>query len=109
MGFDWRTRCQGFLTDREQRRVCGVGILYVLGFPILILMTVVGALKATAPGEHNPNCPAEPNMPGFLVTGGAGISVLLIIRIILNKVTNYVKNNQACCDQVEVVSITITR
>jgi len=83
MGCDWRTRCQGFLTDREQRRVFGVGILYVLGFPILILMTVVGALKATAPGEPNPNCPAEPNMPWFLVTGGVGITIMLLVRIAL--------------------------
>ena len=38
-------RCQGFLTDREQRRVGGVGILYLLGFPILCCMILVGALK----------------------------------------------------------------
>ena len=63
-------------------------------------MIIVGALKAAPPGEENPACPAEPNMPWFLVTGGACISVLLIIRIILNKLTNYVKNNQECCDQV---------
>ena len=61
---------------------------------------VVGGLKAAPPGEENPTCPAEPNMPWFLITGGAGISVLLLIRIALNKLTNYVKNNQECCDQV---------
>ena len=38
-------RCQGFLTDRDQRRVGGVGILYLLGFPILCCMIMVGALK----------------------------------------------------------------
>jgi len=93
-------RCRGFLTDREQRKLCGMGILYLLGFPILLVMIVVGAMKAVPPGEENPACPAEPNMPWFLVTGGAGISVLLIIRIVLNKLTSYIKNNQACCDQV---------
>ena len=41
-------RCEGFLTDREQRKVWGIGILYVLGFPLLILMTIVGALKVTS-------------------------------------------------------------
>ena len=75
-------------------------VLYLVGFPILLLMIVVGGLKAAAPGEENPSCPAEPNMPWFLVTGGAGISFLLVIRIALNKLTNYVKNNQECCDQV---------
>lgn len=38
-------RCEGFLTDREQRKVWGIGILYVLGFPLLLLMVVVGSLK----------------------------------------------------------------
>ena len=89
-------RCEGFLTDREQRKVWGIGILYVLGFPILILMIVVGALKATAPGEDNPNCPAEPNMPWFLVLGGVGISFLLLVRIALNKFMRFIKNNKFC-------------
>ena len=75
-------------------------VLYLVGFPILVVMIAVGGLKAAAPGEENPTCPAEPNMPWFLITGGAGISLLLIIRIVLNKLTNYVKNNQECCDQV---------
>ena len=35
----------GFLTDREHRKVWGVGILYLLGFPILSCMVLVGALK----------------------------------------------------------------
>ena len=103
MGCEWREvrkRCQGFLTDREQRRVCGVGILYVLGFPILILMIVVGALKATAPEEHNPNCPAEPNMPWFLLTGGVGITIMLLVRIALNNLLMCVKNKMTCCDDV---------
>ena len=38
-------KCEGFLTDREQRKVWGIGILYVLGFPLLLLMTVVGGMK----------------------------------------------------------------
>ena len=38
-------RCRGFLTDQEQRKVWGVGILYLLGFPILCCMTVIGALE----------------------------------------------------------------
>ena len=38
-------RCGGFLTDREQRKVWGVGVLYLLGFPILSCMILVGALK----------------------------------------------------------------
>ena len=110
--------CRGFLTDREKRKLCGMGVslclniiasllyrspfqvLYLVGFPILVVMMVVGGLKAAPPGEENPTCPAEPNMPWFLITGGAGISVLLLIRIALNKLTNYVKNNQECCDQV---------
>ena len=79
------TRCAGFMTDREQRKVMGCGVLYLLGFPILVLMVVVGALKAVPPGDENPNCPAEPNMPWFLITGGAGISLLLLVRIALNK------------------------
>ena len=79
------TRCTGFMTDREQRKVMGCGVLYLLGFPILVLMVVVGALKAVPPGDGNPNCPAEPNMPWFLITGGAGISLLLLVRIALNK------------------------
>ena len=93
-------RCQGFLTDREQRKVWGVGILYILGFPILILMIVVGALKASAPGEPNPNCPAEPNMPWFLVTGGVGITFLLLVRIALNSLMLCVKNKMTCCDDI---------
>ena len=40
-------KCEGFLTDREQRKVWGIGILYVLGFPLLLLMTVVGGLKVS--------------------------------------------------------------
>jgi len=91
---------EGFFTDREQRKVWGMGILYVLGFPILAFMIVIGALKASPPGEENPNCPAEPNMPWFLLTGGVGITLLLIIRIVLNKVMRCIKNNQQMCDDV---------
>ena len=90
-------RCEGFLTDREQRKVCGIGILYVLGFPILILMIGVGALKANAPGEENPNCPSEPNMPWFLVLSGVGITALLLVRIAIIKTLRCIKNSQTCC------------
>ena len=89
MGFNCENcgkKFEGFLTDREQRKVWGMGILYVLGFPILLHMIVVGAIKASPTGEENPNCPAEPNMPWFLVTGGVGITILLLVRIVLNKV-----------------------
>ena len=93
-------RCKGFLTDREQRKLYGMGVLYLAAFPLLLLMIVVGAVKAAPPGDENPNCPAEPNMPWFLVTGGATLAVLLLIRIALNKLTRYVKNRQDCCDHV---------
>ena len=103
MGFNCENcgkKFEGFLTDREQRKVWGMGILYVLGFPILLLMIVVGAIKASPPGEENPNCPAEPNMPWFLVIGGVGITILLMVRIVLNKVMHCIKNNQQMCDDV---------
>ena len=48
-------RCEGFLTDREQRKVWGIGILYVLGFPLLLLMVVVGSLKV-GPGTGATIC-----------------------------------------------------
>ena len=88
-------RLWGFLTDKEQRKVRGVGILYVLGFPILIIMIVVGAINAAPPGEENPNCPAEPNMPWFLVMGGVGITFLLLVRIALNSLMHLISNS---CD-----------
>ena len=44
-------RCQGFLTDREQRKIWGWSILYVLGFPILCCMILIGALKVIKCGE----------------------------------------------------------
>ena len=97
-------RCKGFLTDREQRKLYGMGVLYLAAFPLLLLMIVVGAVKAAPPGDENPNCPAEPNMPWFLVTGGATLAVLLLIRIALNKLTRYVKNRQDCCDHVSFCS-----
>ena len=46
-------RCRGFLTDQEQRKVWGVGILYLLGFPILCCMTVIGALEVRMIHYHN--------------------------------------------------------
>ena len=46
-------RCRGFLTDQEQRKVWGVGILYLLGFPILCCMTVIGALEVRLTCCHN--------------------------------------------------------
>lgn len=77
-----------------------MGVLYVLGFPILILMIVVGALKAAPPGEENPTCPAEPNMPWFLIIGGSVITILLLFRIALTKCFRCIKNNEHCCDEV---------
>ena len=96
-------RLFGFLTDHDQRRVMGVGILYVLGFPILLLMILVGSLKAAPPGEENPACPAEPNLPWFLVLGGIGISILLLVRIGINTIMHHVKNTWqnsrgVCCE-----------
>ena len=41
-------RFLGFLTDREQRKVWGVNILYLLGFPILCCMILIGALNDDA-------------------------------------------------------------
>lgn len=43
-------RCQAFCTDREQRKVWGVGVLYLLSCPLLLLMLVVGALKVRGLG-----------------------------------------------------------
>ena len=37
-------QCAGFFTDREKRKVWGMGILYLCGFPICLLMLVVGGL-----------------------------------------------------------------
>ena len=96
-------RLCGFLTDHDQRRVMGVGILYVLGFPILFLMILIGSLKAAPPGEENPACPAEPNLPWFLVLGGIGISILLLVRIGINTIMHHVKNTWqdsrgVCCE-----------
>ena len=102
-------RCKGFLTDREQRKVWGMGVLYLSAFPLLVLMIVVGAIKAAPPGEDNPNCPAEPNMPWFLITGGSTLSVFLLFRIAINKLTRYIKNRQDCCDQVRYQIISLMR
>jgi hypothetical protein len=63
-------------------------------------MIVVGALKATAPGENNPNCPAEPNMPWFLILGGVGITFLLLVRIALTNIMLFVKNELTCCHDI---------
>ena len=91
-------RCEGFFTDREQRKLWGVGILYMIVFPILVLMIVVGALNAQEPGEENPNCPAEPNLPWFLITGGVGISLVLLVRIAITKCCRCIKEKH--CDEV---------
>lgn len=93
----------GFLTDHNKRRVRGVGVLYVLGFPILLLMILVGGWKAAPPGEENPGCPAEPNLPWFLVIGGLGITILLLVRIAINTTMQQVKNTcqdyrGLCCE-----------
>lgn len=90
----------GFLTDHEQRKIRGMGVLYVLGFPILLLMIIIGSIKAAPFGEENPNCPAEPHIPWFLIIGGVTITMLLLIRIALYKLFRCIKNNEACCDQV---------
>ena len=57
------TRCKGFLTDREQRKLWGMGVLYLSAFPLLVLMMVVGAIKAAPPGEvvAQPTCSAFPS------------------------------------------------
>ena len=60
-----------------------MGVLYVLSFPILLTMLVVGAVKvreektegendkncpqAGSPEGDNPECPAEPRLPWMLV------------------------------------------
>ena len=80
-------QCAGFFTDREKRKVWGMGILYLCGFPICLLMLVVGGLRAAPPGEPNPSCPAEPNLPWFLIIGGTGITVILLCMIGINKCT----------------------
>lgn len=90
-------KCIGFLTDREQRKVWRIGILYVLSFPILLLMIVVGSINAREPGEDNPNCRAEPNLPWFLIIGGVGISFALLVRIALTKCVRYIKTK--LCDE----------
>ena len=86
-------RMVGFLTDHDKRKVRGLGILYVLVFPILILMILVGAVKAAPPGEKNPDCPAEPNLPWILVIGGVGIIFLLLVRIAINTVMHHVQRS----------------
>jgi len=91
-------RCEGFFTDREQRKLWGVGILYMFAFPPLLLMIVVGAINAQNPGDENPNCRAEPNLPWFLIIGGVAISVILILRIALTKCCRCIKRNY--CDEV---------
>ena len=75
--------------------------------------------QANPPGEPNPNCPAEPNMPWFLITGGVGrmqyftilylctylistcpgIGVLLLLRIAINLVTSRLSQRLRCCHQ----------
>ena len=75
--------------------------------------------QANPPGEPNPNCPAEPNMPWFLITGGVGriqymyyysvstylistcpgIGVLLLLRIAINLVTSRLSQRLSCCHQ----------
>jgi len=90
-------RCARFLTDREQRKVWGVGVLYVVSFPVLLVMLVVGAIRAKSPDGANPWCPAEPNLPWMLVVGGAGVTFLLLVRVALVKIMRWFKNKQRCC------------
>ena len=49
-------RFLGFLTDREQRKVWGVGVLYLLGFPILCCMTVIGGLEVGSSPVFSVQC-----------------------------------------------------
>ena len=50
--------------------------------------------QAVAPGDPNPDCPAEPNMPWMLILGGTGIGLLLLLRIAIVKCLRCIKNNQ---------------
>ena len=50
--------------------------------------------QAVAPGDPNPDCPAEPNMPWMLILGGTGIGFLLLLRIAIVKCLRCIKNNQ---------------
>ena len=52
--------------------------------------------QAVAPGDPNPDCPAEPNMPWMLILGGTGIGLLLLLRIAIVKCLRCIKNNQVC-------------
>ena len=60
-------------------------------------MTKKAFVQAYPYGEPNPNCPAERNLPWFLITGGAGISFLLLARIAINKFTSCVAGSMKCC------------
>ena len=50
--------------------------------------------QAVAPGDPNPDCPAEPNIPWMLILGGTGIGLLLLLRIAIVKCLRCIKNNQ---------------
>lgn len=80
-------------------------MLYLLSCPLLLLMLVVGALKAAAPDQlvapdalENPVCPVEPGLPWMLVLGGAGVGVLLLLRFCVGRCSRSIKENQTCCD-----------
>jgi len=92
-----------FLTESSHRKVRGVGILYILVFPLLITMVILGSLTAAPLGEGNQKCPAEPSLPWFLITGGTAITILLLCRIGLQLTTQHIKSkcHQAkglCCE-----------
>ena len=61
---------------------------------VLIQEMIFVMIQAVAPGDPNPDCPAEPNMPWMLIVGGAGVGLLLLLRIGIVKCLRCIKNNQ---------------
>ena len=61
---------------------------------VLIQEMIFVMIQAVAPGDPNPDCPAEPNMPWMLILGGTGIGFLLLLRIAIVKCLRCIKNNQ---------------
>ena len=51
-------------------------------------------MQAVAPGDDNPDCPAEPHLPWMLIVGGVGIGLLLLLRIAITKCLRCITNNQ---------------
>ena len=63
-------------------------------FIVLNIVLIQEMIQAVAPGDPNPDCPAEPNMPWMLILGGTGIGFLLLLRIAIVKCLRCIKNNQ---------------